>query len=242
MGDPPLQRGQVKALLRRGLLSVENLLRAPKMRGIDVPRYMVFDPPSLWTVRWKRVRQWAFEGDPVLLPWLGFNASGSEAGDKNLNEDSPTGQTMVKLAYNWGFDGLATYNVLPIEGGSSKKVIANVEQKITTDPAGWDEELSANFSMLAADLATVDALVVAWGNRRDVAFFLPLLTRLFTLLDGARAPSTWAFDRNRRNEPTKTTPRHAYLSADAHSFDFSACKPAPFPRELFLKARSNSAF
>lgn len=218
-------------------MSVDNLLRAPKMRGIDVPQYRVFDPPSSSSVRWKRVRQWAFEGDPLLLPWLGFNASGSEAGDKNLNRDSQTGRTMVKLAYTWGFDGLVTYNVLPIEGGSSKKVIANVAHEIATDPAGWDEALSANFSAIAADLAITDALVVAWGDRRDVEFFPPLLGKLFALLDKAGAPSTWAFDRNRRHEPKKATPRHAYLSANAHSFDFKACKPAPFPRELFLKPK-----
>lgn len=219
-------------------MSVEALLEAPVMRGTAVPTYKVFDPPSPSGRRWKRIRQWNFPEEPMLLPWIGFNASGTPiAGSTvSLGTDSPTGQTMAKLAYSWGFDGVATYNILPIEGGSSKKVIINVQKKLDTDPSEWDDALDANFRSISADLINVDALIVAWGDRRKVTFFAPLVSRLFQLLDKSRGPSTYAFDRNRKHDARKTSPRHAYLSADAHSFDFLACRPAPFPRHLFLKS------
>jgi hypothetical protein len=142
---------------------------------------------------------------------------------------------MAKLAFHWGFDGLATYNVLPIEGGSSSKVIANVHRAIVEDSVRWEDALVANFNSISRDLASADALLIAWGDRRGVPFFQPTLSRLFALLDTSRAPSTWAFDKNRRHDANKTSPRHAYLSADAHKFDFAACRPLPFARSLFLK-------
>lgn len=220
-------------------MSIETLLNAPEMRCIDVPSYKVFDPLPPSGRRWKRIRQWNFSAEPVLLPWLGFNASGTPIAGKtvSLGGDSPTGQTMAKLAYNWGFDGLASYNIVPIEGGSSKKVIANIQKRADTDSVEWENTLSENLSAVSADLANVDALLIAWGDRRKVKFFTPLLSRLFSLLDNSHPPSTWAFDRNRRHDLEKTSPRHAYLSADAHSFDFLSCKPIPFPRRLFLKPK-----
>lgn len=67
--------------------------------------------------RLKRVRQWNDRGvETRILPWLGLNPSGFDKTGQGLS-----GRTMARLAHMWGFDGVATYNLLPFEGCNRRR-------------------------------------------------------------------------------------------------------------------------
>lgn len=211
---------------------IEAKLRQPERRGVVVPAYSVDNAEDAIAGRWKRVRQWVPSPKPILLPWIGLNASGTDScGIIQPADDSRTGQVMCKLAHHWGFDGVATYNLVPLLGSKSDKAVAQAMRCQEQSPDGWHAKVERNYELISSDLNGLDAVLLGWGSKGAKPFIRELATTLFHSL---KRQSTWAFDVNQNG--WMTTPRHAAIRG---AFNFEECRPQPFARSLFVVPLTN---
>ena len=91
---------------------IHAMLCSPAMRDGLTPRFEPIDKfldgrfaveshPSMGG-RWQ---------SPKILRWIAQNPSGSNKSGHGLSS-----RTMARLAYRWGFDGVATYNMCHFQG------------------------------------------------------------------------------------------------------------------------------
>lgn len=121
---------------------------APKFKVEDV----VFNGCRL-----KRVRYWVdLQTSSRILPWIALNPSGAVLSGSGLS-----GLTMARLAYLWGFDGVATYNLVPLAGSKPKR---DVLPKITESNPIVEQQIRESHAWIAEELADSDAAIAAWGK------------------------------------------------------------------------------
>lgn len=143
-----------------------------------------------------------------------------------LSDDSRTGQVMCKLAHHWGFDGVATYNLIPLLGSKSDKAVAQAMRCKDQSPDEWQAKVSRNNGLISNDLIGSDAVLLGWGSKGAKPFVRELAT---TLIHGLDRKSTWAFDVNQNGRVA--TPRHAAIRG---AFSLEDCRPQPFARSLVV--------
>lgn len=135
---------------------IQAMLCSPAMRSGPVPyfepRDELFDGERV-----KRVRQWSGGKSGKILPWIGLNPSGFNKSGHGLS-----GTTMARLAYRWGFDGVASYNIVPFEGSNPKR---DIWPRLKASGQDLEERILAAHEKTSADLKDVDALVVGWGSK-----------------------------------------------------------------------------
>lgn len=135
---------------------IQAILSSPAMRSGPVPHFEPRDE-LYGGERVKRVRQWTGGKDGKILPWIGLNPSGFNKSGRGLS-----GSTMARLAYRWGFDGVATYNIVPFEGSNPKR---DIWPLLRAGGQDLDERIQDFHQKISADLKDVDALVVGWGSK-----------------------------------------------------------------------------
>ena len=68
---------------------------------------------------------------------------------------------MADLAYLWGFDEIAAYNIVPFEGSNP---IRDIWPRMNVDIQCGDLEIQNAHERIAGDLKNADGFVVGWGT------------------------------------------------------------------------------
>ena len=121
---------------------------------------------------------------------------------------------MARLAHMWGFDGVATYNLLPFEGSKPKKDIWPILQK-----GEHHEIVATSFEYIAKDLLNSDALVVGWGKQSgpfgiELDHLARRLVSTINKLDHRNPIELWHVGLNSDRSPKHAGARGVYRIAD----------------------------
>jgi hypothetical protein len=192
-------RRRWRSMPRKDSWQMSPSLRAPLLRTGLVPAFKTIDLPSPEDRR-KRVR---FAGvspnSGHILPWISLNPSG-----KKSDGGGPTGKRMFEFAWRWGFDGVAVYNLFPIDT-PNPKLLAGL--------LGDEVRLRENCEFIANELGGINEVIVAWGNpprnlREKIRSLIQSLVDAANAFDQSRSGnlSMWCLGRTKNGHPRHPSP------------------------------------
>lgn len=185
-------------------MSVNEMLTAPQIRPGAPDNALITTCYLADGVRWKRTRQWSAFGDSTakILPWIVLNPAGNPTAERDDGQLLPlkrkgAGWTMSVLAWRWGFDGYAAYNVLPFETKRPADFAAVIKLQ-------GRNLIDASHALIATDLECTDAILAAWGSSEQ-RLVAPFVCDLFKMVRRTRQQplEMWCIGQNAGG-----TPRH----------------------------------